>query len=482
MPKQKTDDPSVTSEAYNTMLPRWQKMNALLGGTEAMRAAGQALLPQHQFEKDDIYAARLASATLLNMTELTLESWVGRPFSDPIQLNDDVPKEIEELLEDVDLQGNELNVFARGWFRDGLAKSFSHVLVEFPRVQPRLDGQPRTLEDDRKDKLRPYWINIPPENIIFARTETINGVETLVHVRIQEEHTVMDGFAEVKRKWIRVIEPGQVTVYEYMRSQRGKVEWVKIDEYQYGLDFIPLVTFYAARECPFLGKPPLSDLADLNISHWQSSSDQRNCLTVARFPILAGSGVQDEKDIVVGPNKWLFSSNADSEFYYVEHTGAALEAGQKDMEALETQMAQYGAEFLRKRSGTETATARALDSAEATSPLQDVTVRFEDAVNKALEFTAAWMQVEAGGTVKINREFGPETIDPADLSTLDKARDRRDISRTAYIDELKRRGILHDEYDPEDDVDELKQEEAQMIKTMQDMDPGAQQQPPAEGA
>lgn len=466
------------------MLPRWQKMNALLGGTESMRAAERTYLPQHQYEKDDVYACRLETAVLLNMTELTLESWVGRPFSDPIQLNDDVPKEIAEgILEDVDLQGNELNVFARGWFRDGLAKSFSHVLVEFPRVEPRPDGQPRTLEDDRREKLRPYWINIPPENIIFARAEIINGVETLVHVRIQEEHTVMDGFEEVKRKLIRVLEPGNVRVYEYRKGSSGKIEWVLDEEYETGLDFIPLVTFYASRECPFLGKPPLLDLADLNISHWQSSADQRHCLTVARFPVLAASGVSDaDQKLVVGPNKWLVTENKDGKFYYVEHTGAALAAGQSDLEALETQMAQYGAEFLRKRPGNETATARALDSAEATSPLQDVTVRFEDAVNKALEYTAAWMRIgeNKGGTVKVNREFGPENIDAADLNTLDKARDRRDISRSAYIAELKRRAILQDEYDPEADQDELKTEEADMIKLMQTMEPP--EQPPATGA
>lgn len=476
MKDKKKDDPSSTSQAYDIMAPRWQKINALLGGTEAMRAAGQAYLPQHGNEKDVVYAERLASTTLLNMTELTLESWVGRPFSEPIILGEDVPAPIVELMEDVDLQGHNLQVFARSWFRDGLAKCFSHVMVEFPRPIAKPEGQPRTLADDRKENLRPYWVHIPPENIIFAHTEMVNGVETLTQVRIQEVVVTIDGFAEVITPRIRVITPGEVKIYEYKKAKGGKVQWVLVESYTYDLPFIPLVTFYAAREAPFLGKPPLTDLADLNISHWQSSSDQRAVLTVARFPILACSGGKDDEKIVLGPNKWLFNPDPQGKFYYVEHTGAAIGAGREDMKALEEQMSQYGAEFLKKRPGDATATARALDSAEATSPLQDVTVRFEDALNTALAYTAQWLKLgQEGGKVTVNKEFGPEEINTADLDTLNKARDRRDISRSAYIDELQRRGVIDEEYDPEEDVEELNEETAKMVQTMTDLDPGAPQ-------
>ena len=73
-----------------------------------------------------------------------------------------------------------------------------------------------------------------------------------------------------------------------------------------------------------VGELPLLDLAWLNIAHWQSSSDQRHVLTVARFPMLAGSGVPENTNVVVGPDRMLTTPNADGKFYYVEHTGAAI--------------------------------------------------------------------------------------------------------------------------------------------------------------
>ena len=131
MPQKKPDDPSITSAAYDVMQPRWQRIDAVLGGTETMRAAGTAYLPQHSEEADEVYDERLKTSTLLNETEIILNGWVGKPFSKPVQLSETTPEQIKEWADDIDLQGNNLDVFAREWFRSGVAKGFSHVLVEF---------------------------------------------------------------------------------------------------------------------------------------------------------------------------------------------------------------------------------------------------------------------------------------------------------------------------------------------------------------
>lgn len=452
--KKKAKDPSSTSMAYDVMVPEWSKMNALLGGTEAMRAAGTEYLPMHPGEKQAAYSERLARNVLTNMTELTLNSWVGRPFSEPVKLSEDMPEDVQDMMEDVDLQGNDITVFARGWFRDGLAKAFSHVLVDFPRVGAPLDGQPRTLEDDRSQKLRPYWVHIPPENVIFAHSRIVNGVEKLMHVRIMEAEVQQLGFTEVAQRQIRVLEPGLVQIYREISEKGRKPTWVLVEEYGTDLDFIPLVTFYADRTGFMTGKSPLLDLADLNIGHWQSQADQTAILTVTRFPILAASGaIEEDAKLEIGPNKWLFNPDPQGKFYYVEHTGAAISAGRQDLEDLKEAMSEYGADFLRKRASGQTATARALDSAESTSPLQDHTRRFIDAIDLAIEYTAAWLSREEGtsGSVELVTEFGPEEADANDLRTLIEARKNKDISRQAFIEELQRRGVINEDYDPDED-------------------------------
>jgi len=444
--------PDTLSAAYEHMAPLWAKITAVLGGTETMREAGDLYLPRHTRESDDAYEERLSRTVLVNTTEQTLGGWVGRPFGKPLQYNEDIPPALEPLVEDADQQGSDLDVFARNWFRDGLAKGFSHVMVDFPNT--RRDGDsPRTLDDDRRENVRPYLVHVPPENVIAAHSEVVNGVETLTHVRVLERDVMMNGFEEVVTHRIRVYTPGHVDLYEEDRKLgRDKPEWKLVGQYDYDLDYIPMVTFYAQREGFMLSKPPLLDLVNLNIAHWQSQSDQTAVLTVARFPMLASSGVlDDEDDVVVGPNQWLSTRDPAGKVYYVEHSGKAIASGRADLMDLEEKMAKYGAEFLTKKPGRQTATARSLDSAEAISPLQDMTHRFVDAMNLALQYAANWVGEESGGTVDLDTDFGLSSGDAGALTALTEARTNRDLSREAYLRELQRYGVLDRSFDPEAD-------------------------------
>ena len=362
--------PATTMDEYDAMLPAWTKIQTVLNGTEAMRDAGQGYLPQHEKEGDIVYEERLSRCTLMNMTKLVLNAWVGRPFSEPVALKEDVPSEIVSLAENIDTLGSHINVFTRNWFKEGVAKAYSHVLVDMPRLDKKPRGRTRSIADDRREGVRPYWVHIKPEQLFFADAVVINGKETLLEIRFNETISKRDGFMIVQEPQIRrlFLNEGKVTVEIWQeRRTKGsgsKVSWLVVDMYDMEIDEIPLVTFYSDRESFMRGNSPVEDLVDLNIAHWQSTSDQRTILTVARFPILACSGGTDDSNkIILSPFKWLYTPDPQGKFYYVEHSGDAIDAGRQDLHDLESQMGEYGAEFLKKRPSRETATARVLDSA-----------------------------------------------------------------------------------------------------------------------
>jgi hypothetical protein len=474
--------PATTSDAYDQMSPDWKMMETLCAGTKAMRDAGTDYLPQHSEESDEQYTNRRAAATLLNRTEQTLTTLAAKPFVKPIEISKDAPEWVEAFADDVDLQGNNLDVFCQRWFRESLMKAFCHVLVDFPKAQPKADGTPRTLEDDQKDRLRPYWVLIKPECLIYARSQVVNGQEVLTHVRISETTTEADGFADKLVTRIRVLEPGHTQLWIEV-EEKGKKSWRVEAEWDTGLTAIPLVTFYADRQDLCLGKPPLRDLAFLNVAHWQSTSEQRHALTVARFPILCCSGSSaDESDpIVVGPNKVLYNADPSSKFYYLEHAGTGIEAGRKDLEDLERQMDSFGAEFLKDKPGSPTATAKAIDSAEATSDLASMAMRFQDSVAYALYFVAQWLRQDYGGTVEVVKDWSDKANDPVALAQLAGARMSRDISRETYLGALQERGILPEDYDAEADQELIDAEtQAIMGMTQQNLDPNAPPPAPTE--
>jgi len=452
----KKDEATVatTSLAYQAMQNRWFKMDTLLAGTEAMRVAGEDMAPRHEHETKANYADRIAGNVLFNMVDLTIRMWVGKPFGCQIQYTDDFASHLNPLINDVDLNGNNLDVFARSWFKDGVAKAFSHVLVEFPRVE--ID-QPRSMADDDRMNIRPYFVHIRPEQLIFALSMRVNGKEVLTHIRIQEDVVSLDGWEEVVTTQIRVLEVDmynagtddepnfvqkvRVDIYQ----QDEKEVWQVVETFWMDIDYIPLVTFYADRQGFMVGKSPLDDLADLNIRHWQSMSDQISILTVARFPMLACSGGDDEEGrLVIGPKEWLYTPDPAARFYYVEHKGAAIEAGRKDLQDLEKRMQSYGAEFTKERPDRESASARNLDSTEATSPLQDVTFRFNDAMNNALRMMSDWMRKSHSGRAMVPTEFtSPEAVE---LQTLYNTWNEGGLTTEEYLKELQRRGILSEEF------------------------------------
>lgn len=474
------NDPSTTSISYDVMLPRWTKIDTVLSGTDAMRRAAGNFLPQHEKESNKAYTERLNKTVLYNATEFTLNSLVGKAFSEPLKISEDMPENVESILDNINMQGDNIDVFARNWFKEGFGKGLCHVLIDFPRVvkeDEKGNKVIRTLADDRAEKLRPYWVMVKPENVIFAHAEIVDGREVLTHLRIKEYLKERVGFTEIVKERIRVIEPGIVNIYEKKKSKKKKEEWVLEDTYTYDLDFIPFVTFYSEREDFMESKPPLTDLVDLNISHWQSSSDQDTILTISRFPMLAVSGadVGDDGKTVVGPHQMLSTSDPQGKFYYVEHSGKAIAAGRQHLLDLEEKMAEYGTDFLKRRPGNNTATARAIDSVETTAPLQDMVIRFTDAINQALEYTKEWLKIDSIGTITMDLDFALSEATSNDLDALKSARQSRDISRKTYLGELQRIGVLHRDFDIEEDEENLEQENAINGESEIDIDPAAQE-------
>ncbi len=471
-------DPSETSMAWDAMIGSWAMIETLLGGTKSMRNAGAAYLPQHPEESPPNYSERLETNVLFNAMELTLDHFVGRPFSDPVRLNADVPEDIAEDTINIDLQGNDITTFCREWFRTGLAKGFCHVMIDMPQMNP--DAMPQTLADDKASGRRPFWIKIDPENMIAADAEImvdpVSGElrEVFTHVRLRENIVKRVGFAEVMIERIRILEPGIFQVWEKVETKKKKAEWRVVETGMTGIEFIPIISYYSQRDGFLMAKPPLEDLAYLNIRHWQSMSDQINVLTVARFPMLAVAGATEQAGnaMAIGPRQLLATKDPNGRFYYVEHTGKSIDAGWKELDKLEEDMEAYGATFLKKDPGNETATGRALDSAESVTPLQDMVHRFMDSVNNALRIHATWLKhKEGGGTVTILNDFGPEDADKFGIDLLKSMRKDKDISRKAVIKEAMRLGIITDEYDLDEDFKQLQLEDKE-LKPLQPQVPG----------
>lgn len=439
---------NVRSESaeVQAMQKHWPMIRALIGGTSTMREGGKTYLPQWPNEADDSYNNRLNTATLYPAFSRTVDVMAAKPFSRPVAYGEDVPPRIVEWCEDVDQQGRNLHAFASDTMRECVAYGLSGILVDYPQA-----NEIRTVADAQNAGVRPYFARYAPGTILGWKTEKVNGADRLIQLRLLESVTVDDGeFGTKQIEQVRVLVPG---AWQLWRKGETKDDWIIFDEGTTSLGEIPFVFFYGIRKTFGVGLPPLLELAYQNIEHWQSSSDQQNILHVARVPILCMIGA-DEASLTVGASQAVkLPIGASLEF--VEHSGAAIEAGRVSIQDQEERMRQTGAELIVLKPGDVTATQIQSENEANKCTLQRICEVFEDGLDKCLAFMADWVGEASGGHVSLFTDFGAASLGEASAELLLKANQSGNISNETMFEEWKRRAILSPELEWMDEEERI---------------------------
>lgn len=462
-PTVETPSPHVKADEAKRELCR-----DLMGGTDAMIAAGKKWLPQHPGESAANYKNRLGSNILTNFLSQAIDKQVGKIFSKPIALQDNVPEDIVSICENVDLQGRSLDSFVMDVAKMAFCDGISYILADYPRTEGV-----QTLADEKALGARPYAIHVKAEQLLEVLSEQINGVETITRIRIKEETCQPSsdwGYSEVEQ--VRVLRrdtDGSIwfELWQEQESAGDADNWVKTEEGKTTLKYITLIPIYTNRTGFMRGLPPNQSIAELNLRHWRSTSEQINALSFQRFAMLSAVGVSDDTTIAIGPSKLLKSSSPEAKFAYVEPTGKGVEMGSKDLESIEKAIETASATLRIERGGQVTATAAAIDSSESNAGLKAVAGGIKDSVETLLMYFAEMLNkgADQGGEVEVNQEFGEAKGTPTGLTELGKARALGDISRESYLQTLKWRGELDEEFDIAANEEQL-QSEGQSLNDM----------------
>lgn len=442
-----------TTLEVRALAEQWKVLDALMGGTPAMRKASTFLLPKWPAEEDGAYAARLATATLFPAYRRTVSVMAGKPFAKALTIKD-ADERIETWCEDVDLQGVNLHVFAGEMFEESFY-GLAGILVEYPRVPP--GGM--TVAQAERAGLRPYMVRIRHDQIIGWRTGMIQGRLALTQLRLREDGEVDDGAYGTKAvERVRVLMPGAWELWE-----RGgqKNDWVLIDKGTTSLPVIPFVPIYGRRRDFMKGWPTLLDLAYLNVKHWQSQSDQDNILHAARVPILVRYGTEGAPLVIgAGTAMDMPAQTAGAAVEWVEHSGAAIGAGRDSITDLEEQMIQSGAELLVKQPGTRSATEASGDQEGNKCDLQRLTEQMEDSLDQALVFMAAYggVPVARAGSAALFKDFGVATLSDASAQLVADLNSRGLLSSETVLRELQRRGVLDASVDVDAELAKAREE------------------------
>ncbi len=520
-------NPKVVSSDYRAMQPYWQMVSDILKGVEALRSTsggdyaspavpGPAIpyenlsqlgvsrhgkgsgnqspyLPQFPNELNLDYQIRRENAPLTNIYKDVSENLAGKPFSKTCELAADTPQDLKDWSENVDGQGNNLHVFASHVFKSGIDKGIDWILVDYVKASGI-----RTLADERAIGAKPYWVHVAAENLLAVYSDFVNGQEVITHARIYEMSTRRDGFKEDTVEHVREFtreavadangkvlgyQPATWNLWELVEEtdSSGKEDrnWRVIESGPISIGIIPLIPFKtSARDgCSWRVDPPLKDLAFMQVEEFQQESNKRAIKEMTAFPMLSGDGVARPTDnkgapvqVSVGPKVILFTGHGGEgtrpgSFRYVEPSGSSLTFLKQDLEGFRDEMRNLGKQPLASANLTVITTANI--SMRAHSAVQAWALLLKDALEQAMLVTCKWMGRTDEPEVNVHTDFGVDFEAGTELDGLLKAEAAGIVSKETVAEEFKRRGILSDDFDYEDEKKRLAEQGAKLAGEQQ---------------
>jgi hypothetical protein len=420
--------------AWYAQEAHWILIEDLLQGTYGMRKKHRRYLPQEPRELDESYDNRLARSVVPPYYQRLERMLAGMLTRKPVRL-DDTADIIREQLFDVDLQGNDLNVWTYETTRKMVRYGHVGVLVDAPA-----DGG------------RPYWVTYTPRQILGWRAEQQEGKQVLTQLRLAEMVTVPDGeFGEKAVEQIRVLTPGEFQLHQ--KQDNGEFEI--IDEGRTSLSEIPFSVAYAQRQAFMESRPPLEDIAELNLKAYQIQSDLDNQLHISAVPMLAFFGFPSAaEEVSAGPGEAI-AFPAEGRAEYIEPAGRSFDYQFKRLEQLAAQINELGlSAVLGQKLSAETAEAKRIDRSQGDSTMMVIAQNVQDMIDNCLQFHAQYIgNSTAPGSSYVNRDFLGTRLEPQEIQSLLQLYTAGTITQETLLRELAEGDVLGDDFNVDEELE-----------------------------
>jgi hypothetical protein len=483
------DSPFRRDAAVHAMAHGWALMDAVTAGTDRLRAFAPYFLPQEPREDTDAWAARVGRSILSPYTTRLIENAAGAVLRRPVQIEG--PRYWTRFAANVDGIGSSINEFARRLLVSALTYGHSNVLVDYPD-----SSADRSLLESRLAARRPYFNHIRATRVLGWRQSTELPSSPLSQVRIFETVRVAKGnYGERIIDQARIIEPGrtktvrrknQIEQYDAIASGAIALEdtggpFVKTAWEPFSLPIIPIVPMYTNRVGTLRSSPLLSDIAHINIAHYQRQADFLHALHIAAMPNLVLEGWDESNAHSVGVN-YAIGMQPGNKAYYVQSDASSFEAQANALMMLEQQMSNLGVtKLLGQKFVAESADAKRIDQAQANSVLSIISMELESCLQQCFNIAAIYLSISPP-KISISRDFDYRVLIGQDISVIGELAKQGLLSPAAFVKVMQGGEIYPDAVDLQAEtefvtasIERLQQQQQNLL----DAQPQPNENPPA---
>lgn len=469
-----TTDVSYTREELAKWGPLWKKIDDAVEGEAAIKAGGDRYLPRpnpndESAENLKRYDQYLERAVFFNATGRTLEGLIGIAYRQPPAV--DVPSTMEFVQSDLDGAGGGILNQTHRALEYVLKNARAGVLADFPA---RNEAISRAEMNERG--LHATLTLYPAPQIINWR---VNDEQDLTLVVLHETLEEQDGFATNKVDQFRElslggtmeeIETGADYVDRYvvrLWRRQGEnealsihAEYVPTDAAGNVWTFIPFSFIGAVDNNHEIDKPPLLDLANLNIAHYRNSADHEESVFFVGQPTFVFAGL-DEQWLKLMQDQGVYVGSRAAVPLPEGATAQLLQAAPNQLagEAMknkENQMVALGARLLTHGEAIKTAEQSRSETAAAHSVLSLAAENVSNAYTLALTWAMYFTQTQDDEpSFSIASDFTGLIASPQLIQALVQGWQQNAIPSSDLWKSLRQLGVIDPEKTDEQIMDEL---------------------------
>ena len=455
-----------THRDYTLLDTTWTKCVDFMESETAVKFRAEQYLPRLAEQEDDEYLAYKYRTAVSMLAQKANKAMTGMVTRKDAYIEE--ADQVEELITKIDSKQQSIHIYISQLLTSFLTTGRGATLVDVPNVSPDM-----TVAKAEEQGVRPRWVYYCEKDILNWRVERISNVDVLTMVVLREsisEDDSGDEFSWTDSYQYRVLE---------LKDGKYQQRLFNESEEQIGGDIIPKMKNKQLTYIPIVihggieGRtPPLDQVVDLNLHHYQLSADEIHGLrmTALPTPYFFGEDPQGKNfPKFLGPTRMIGSDDPNCKIGYLEFSGAGLDKVAAKLKRYEETIAALSVQMITDAI-QQTATGASIDYGSATSSLAGVVNLLSEELTVVLKILVEW-----GGknpdkvALVLNKDFIPASMTPQMLQALLQAYMSATISYGTYYKALAQGEITDPHKDPQAELDEIEDSLPPGLGTMDDV-------------